>query len=85
MIITYALNQSGVSTNDVELVAMKAAQMTDALKAGQIDAMICWEPYSSIAVNKALESYAVLKGYEFKERHSSRKAFRIILIKYGKF
>ena len=51
MIITYALNQSGVSTNDVELVAMKAAQMTDALKAGQIDAMICWEPYSSIAVN----------------------------------
>ena len=51
MIITYALNQSGVSTDDVELVAMKAAQMTDALKAGQIDAMICWEPYSSIAVN----------------------------------
>ncbi len=51
MILTYGLNESGVSTNDVELVSMKAAQMTDALKAGQIDAMICWEPYASIAVN----------------------------------
>lgn len=50
MIITYGLNQSGVSVNDVELVSMKAAQMNDALKAGQIDAMICWEPFSSIAV-----------------------------------
>ena len=50
MIITYGLNQSGVSVDDVELVSMKAAQMNDALKAGQIDAMICWEPFSSIAV-----------------------------------
>ncbi len=52
MILTYGLNQSGVNTKDVEIISMKAAQMKDALNAGQIDAMICWEPYASIAVEK---------------------------------
>ncbi|WP_297981352.1 ABC transporter substrate-binding protein [uncultured Methanobrevibacter sp.] len=51
MLLTYALKENGVSTDDVEFTTMKAAQMTDALKAGQIDAMIIWEPYSSIAVS----------------------------------
>ena len=41
---------SGINTVDVEFTTMKAAQMTDALKAGQVDAMIIWEPYASIAV-----------------------------------
>lgn len=51
MLLTYALKENGVSTDDVEFTTMKAAQMTDALKAGKIDAMIIWEPYSSIAVS----------------------------------
>ena len=50
MLLTSALTQAGVDTNDVEFTTMKAAQMTDALKAGQVDAMIIWEPYASIAV-----------------------------------
>ncbi len=50
MLLTSALDQAGVSTDDVEFTTMKAAQMTDALKAGQVDAMIIWEPYASIAV-----------------------------------
>ena len=50
MLLTSALNQAGVKTSDVEFTTMKAAQMTDALKAGQVDAMIIWEPYASIAV-----------------------------------
>ncbi|WP_295721432.1 ABC transporter substrate-binding protein [uncultured Methanobrevibacter sp.] len=50
ILLSYALNQSGVSTNNVEFTTMKAAQMTDTLKAGRIDAMIIWEPYASIAV-----------------------------------
>ena len=50
MLLTSALTQAGVSTDDVEFTTMKAAQMTDALKAGQVDAMIIWEPYASIAV-----------------------------------
>ncbi|MBO7159173.1 MAG: ABC transporter substrate-binding protein [Methanobrevibacter sp.] len=49
MLLTSALSQAGVSTDDVEFTTMKAAQMTDALKAGQVDAMIIWEPYASIA------------------------------------
>lgn len=51
MLLTYALKENGVSADDVEFTTMKAAQMTDALKAGKIDAMIIWEPYSSIAVS----------------------------------
>ena len=47
MLLTSALTQAGVDTNDVEFTTMKAAQMTDALKAGQVDAMIIWEPYAS--------------------------------------
>ena len=50
MLLTSALTQAGVKTSDVEFTTMKAAQMTDALKAGQVDAMIIWEPYASIAV-----------------------------------
>lgn len=50
ILLTYALNQSGVSTNNVEFTSMKAAQMTDTLRAGRVDAMIIWEPYASIAV-----------------------------------
>lgn len=49
-LLSYALNQSGVSTNKVEFTTMKAAQMTDTLRAGRVDAMIIWEPYASIAV-----------------------------------
>ena len=49
MLLTSALTDAGVSTSDVEFTTMKAAQMTDALKAGQVDAMIIWEPYASIS------------------------------------
>ncbi|MCQ2961438.1 MAG: ABC transporter substrate-binding protein [archaeon] len=62
MLLTSALTQAGVSTNDVEFTTMKAAQMTDALKAGQVDAMIIWEPYASIAVKNGVGKLVETSG-----------------------
>ncbi len=50
ILLTYALNKSEVSTNNVEFTSMKAAQMTDTLRTGRVDAIIIWEPYASISV-----------------------------------
>jgi len=50
MLLTYALKEANVNSDDVSISSMKVAQMSDALKSGQIDAMITWEPYASLAV-----------------------------------
>lgn len=50
MLLEYALNQSGISTDDVDISAMKVAPMNDALNSGKIDAMLTYEPYVTTAV-----------------------------------
>ena len=49
MLLTYYLNQNGMSMDDVKVSAMKVPSMNDALKTNKIDAMITFEPYVSIA------------------------------------
>jgi NitT/TauT family transport system substrate-binding protein len=51
-LLKYALKQNGVNPSDVEIVAMKPANMNDALKSGKIDAMVNPEPYPTTAVMK---------------------------------
>ncbi|MDL2246603.1 ABC transporter substrate-binding protein [Methanobrevibacter sp. OttesenSCG-928-K11] len=67
MLLEYALNQSGLSIDDVEASAMKVAPMNDALNSGKIDAMLTYEPFVSTAVNNGaieLESSAdILPGH----------------------
>lgn len=49
MLLTYYLEQNGMSIDDVKVSAMKVPSMNDALKTNKIDGMITFEPYVSIA------------------------------------
>lgn len=49
MLLTYYLQQNGMSIDDVKVSAMKVPSMNDALKTGKIDGMITFEPYVTIA------------------------------------
>ena len=49
MLLTYYLEQNGMSISDLKVSAMKVPSMNDALKTGKIDGMITFEPYVSIA------------------------------------
>ena len=49
MLLTYYLDQNGMSMDDVKVSAMKVPSMNDALKTNKIDAMITFEPYVTIA------------------------------------
>lgn len=49
MLLTYYLEQNGMSINDLKVSAMKVPSMNDALKTGKIDGMITFEPYVTIA------------------------------------
>ncbi|WP_405294123.1 ABC transporter substrate-binding protein [Methanobrevibacter sp.] len=49
MLLTYYLEQNGMSINDLKVSSMKVPSMNDALKTGKIDGMITFEPYVSIA------------------------------------
>ncbi|WP_407392338.1 ABC transporter substrate-binding protein [Methanobrevibacter sp.] len=49
MLLTYFLDQNGMSIDDVKVSAMKVPSMNDALKTNKIDGMITFEPYVSIA------------------------------------
>ena len=49
MLLTYYLEQNGMSIDDLKVSAMKVPSMNDALKTGKIDGMITFEPYVSIA------------------------------------
>ena len=48
MLLTYYLEQNGMSISDLKVSAMKVPSMNDALKTGKIDGMITFEPYVSI-------------------------------------
>ena len=49
MLLTYYLEQNGMSIDDLKVSAMKVPSMNDALKTGKIDGMITFEPYVTIA------------------------------------
>ncbi|WP_405265269.1 ABC transporter substrate-binding protein [Methanobrevibacter sp.] len=49
MLLTYYLQQNGMSINDLKVSSMKVPSMNDALKTDKIDGAITFEPYVSIA------------------------------------
>ena len=49
MLLTYYLKENGMDISDLKVSAMKVPSMNDALKTNNIDGMITFEPYVSIA------------------------------------
>lgn len=58
MLLTYYLEQNGMSISDLKVSAMKVPSMNDALKTGKIDGMITFEPYVTIAEKNGAEVLA---------------------------
>lgn len=50
MLLDYYLNQNNLSTDDLNVSAMKVAPMNDALNSNKIDGMLTYEPYATSAV-----------------------------------
>ena len=67
MLLTYYLDQNGMSMDDVKVSAMKVPSMNDALKTNKIDAMITFEPYVTIAeengATKLVDSSEILPNH----------------------
>ncbi|MFO7321928.1 MAG: ABC transporter substrate-binding protein [Chloroflexota bacterium] len=59
LLLNYALNEAGMSIEDVEPVPMAAADAGLALIAGRVDAAVTYEPYISAALREG-ENYSVL-------------------------
>ena len=51
VLLSYYLKQNGLSIDDLNVSAMKVPSMNDALKTKQIDGIITFQPYVSIAAN----------------------------------
>ena len=51
VLLSYYLKENGLSTDDLNISAMKVPSMNDALKTGQIDGIVTFQPYVSIAAN----------------------------------
>ncbi|WP_407409689.1 ABC transporter substrate-binding protein [Methanobrevibacter sp.] len=51
VLLSYYLKENNLSTDDVNISAMKVPSMNDALKTKQIDGIITFQPYVSIAAN----------------------------------
>ena len=51
VLLSYYLKQNGLSVDDLNVSAMKVPSMNDALKTKQIDGIITFQPYVSIAEN----------------------------------
>ncbi|WP_405287768.1 ABC transporter substrate-binding protein [Methanobrevibacter sp.] len=51
VLLSYYLKQNNLSTKDLNISAMKVPSMNDALKTKQIDGIITFQPYVSIAAN----------------------------------
>ncbi|MCI6994491.1 MAG: ABC transporter substrate-binding protein [Methanobrevibacter sp.] len=52
-LLVYYLNQTGLTVDDLNVSAMKVPSMNDALKTGQIDGIVTFQPYVSIAANES--------------------------------
>ena len=53
VLLTYYLKENNLSTDDLNISAMKVPSMNDALKTKQIDGIITFQPYVSIAANSS--------------------------------
>ena len=53
VLLSYYLKENGLSTVDLNISAMKVPSMNDALKTKQIDGIITFQPYVSIAANNS--------------------------------
>ncbi|MBQ7927431.1 MAG: ABC transporter substrate-binding protein [Methanobrevibacter sp.] len=53
VLLSYYLKQNNLSTDDLNVSAMKVPSMNDALKTKQIDGIITFQPYVSIAENNS--------------------------------
>ena len=53
VLLTYYLKENNSSTDDLNISAMKVPSMNDALKTKQIDGIITFQPYVSIAANNS--------------------------------
>lgn len=53
VLLSYYLKQNNLSTSDLNISAMKVPSMNDALKTKQIDGIITFQPYVSIAANES--------------------------------
>ena len=51
VLLKYYLDKNGLSTDDLNISAMKVPSMNDALKTKQIDGIVTFQPYVSIAAN----------------------------------
>lgn len=51
VLLSYYLKKNGLSTNDLNISAMKVPSMNDALKTKQIDGIVTFQPYVSIAAS----------------------------------
>lgn len=51
VLLSYYLEENGLSIDDLNVSAMKVPSMNDALKTKQIDGIITFQPYVSIATN----------------------------------
>lgn len=49
ILLTYYLKQNNMKMEDLDVVSMKVPFMSNSLRAGQVDAIMTYEPYASIA------------------------------------
>ena len=67
MLLAYYLKENGMSTDDLNVSAMKVAPMNDALNANKIDGMLTYEPYVTIATENGnklfIDSGEILPGH----------------------
>ena len=52
-LLSYYLQKNGMSLDDVNVSAMKVPSMNDALKTGQIDGIVTFQPYVTIAASES--------------------------------
>lgn len=57
MLLQYYLKDNNMSTDDMNISAMKVAPMNDALNANKIDGMLTYEPYVTMAVENGNEMF----------------------------
>lgn len=57
MLLQYYLEDNNMSTDDMNISAMKVAPMNDALNANKIDGMLTYEPYVTMAVENGNEMF----------------------------
>ena len=76
VLLTYYLKQNNLSTDDLNVSAMKVPSMNDALKTKQIDGIVTFQPYVSIAANDTNnvvleDSCVVVASDDFIKNHES--------------